>query len=274
MSTPRSPVRSAPATDRGEPLWPETTLLLVGHGSTRGTGAARLLARHAAVLAATARFAQVRTATLAGEPSLAQALRDLATPQLCVVPMFMCAGYFVTVTLPAALAAALPDPSIGPRVTICPPFGEAASIADVVAGRAVAGLRAVGVGPDAATLLLVAHGSPHDPASRRATEAHVGRLSAMGRFRAVVAAYLEEPPTLADVLPDLAAPAVVAGLFVGGGRHADRDVTAALIKAGRADVINLGAVGVDPAIPDIVLAMVAEQRGDSGLGAPRDVRRP
>jgi sirohydrochlorin cobaltochelatase len=251
-----------------------TTLLLVGHGSTRGTGAAQLLARHAATLAARGCFADVRTATLAGAPSIIDAVRDLATPELCVVPMFMCAGHFVTVELPRALAAALPDPARGPRVEICPPLGEAALIADVVAGRAVAGLREVGVNPGAATLLLAAHGSPRDPASRRATEAQVARLQAAARFRAVVAGYLEEPPTLADVLPALPAPAVVAGLFTGGGRHAHRDVTAALTKAGRTDIIDLGPVGVDPAIPDIVLAIVESHRRAAARGGVGVVRDP
>jgi sirohydrochlorin ferrochelatase len=105
---------------------------------------------------------------------------------------------------------------------------------------------------------LIGHGSPSDPASRRTAEWHAAPARAGGVFAAVRTAFLDESPTLAEVLPDLRRPAVAVGLFAAEGLHAGDDIPRLILRHGRAPLYYVGPIGVDPAIPDLVLEQVAE----------------
>lgn len=90
------------------------------------------------------------------------------------------------------------------------------------------------------------------------------RLAATGRFGAVRAAFLEEPPALETALAAVPGPVVVVGLFAGEGLHGGADVPQLLGEIDRADVLFAGNVGTFTEIVDIVAATVSHASTGGG----------
>lgn len=179
------------------------------------------------------------------------------------MPLFMAEGYFTRAALPAAIGG--PVPGARP-LTICAPLGTATGLGDVIFDRAVAVCHEHGLAPRVTSVVLAAHGSRSDPASRRAAEAHAARIAGAGRFAAVRVAFIEETPSLKSVLGALDGDAVVVGLFALSGAHADRDIPA-VIAAGRGrrpgKTYYTGAIGAEPAIASVVLDLVRDAAADA-----------
>lgn len=248
MSTTRSPSRPAPATDPAA----DVGVLLVGHGAARRPEVVAVLARQARAVAAAVPFARVRYATLAGGPDPATELQGLdGCRRVLVLPLFMSDGHVVRDLLPERLGPAGRDD----RVHLCPPLGLSPELA-VLAGEVSAEAR--GRVPRDPLLVIAAHGSPADPASRRSAEALARRLARGATWAAVKCAFLEEPPALADVLAALHQPAVLLGLFAAPGGHAARDVPKALESAAR-PVAYTGALGADPRVGGVAAAILVRE---------------
>jgi sirohydrochlorin cobaltochelatase len=257
MSITRSPFPPAQATERAR--WAEAALILAGHGSSSESGANTSLCGHAATLRARGIFAEVEAAALYGRPTPAQALAEVAADTVYIAPLFMCDGQFTRQAVPRAFnLQGLETRRGGRRFHLCPPLGLRPGLSDLILGRAAALARRKSLDPRDADLLLIGHGSPNDPASRRIAEWHAAQARAGGVFAAVRTAFLDEPPTLAEVLPDLRSPAVAVGLFAAEGLHAGDDIPRLLLQYGRAPLYYFGPIGADPAIPDLVLEQVAE----------------
>ena len=261
MSITRSPSPPAPATRpgaRAAPDWAHAALVLVGHGSARDGGANAGLLAQAAGLRARRLFAEVRAAALNGAPAPAAALAGLDADRVYLAPLFMCEGTSLRVALPRAFGLAGPATWRGGReVVLCPPLGLMPGLSRLVLARAAAAARDRGLRPEDATLLLVGHGSPRDPASRRVTLWHAGNARAAAVFGRVEVASLDEPPWLETVLRHLRGPAIAVGLFADNNRHAGDDLPAAIARHATAPVLSLGAIGADPGVLDLVPAQVA-----------------
>ncbi|HUB11255.1 MAG TPA: CbiX/SirB N-terminal domain-containing protein [Acetobacteraceae bacterium] len=244
-----------------EPSWRNDALVLIAHGSARYPDAARTLCTHAAALRS--HFAQVATGLLNGSPSVAEAIADVTAPVVHVVPFFIEQGWFVRQAIPRALSA-FP----GRDFHCHPPVGLHPGLPDVAAARAV---RACGPDAPRYSILLVGHGSARTPGRRMALHRHVNALSDMRRFRQVRAAFLEEPPLVADALGAWRSrPVAVLGFLAGDGAHVREDLPALLAaeRAHRDDaapLLDLGTIGDDPAMPRIILDQVACP-GDCGQG--------
>jgi sirohydrochlorin cobaltochelatase len=221
-------------------------LLLAAHGERRAGATNAGLRRLAQDLAAAGVAGEVAVGFLNGAPSIVEAMAAFHLPEVIVYPMFLAEGFFAGTRLPAAVGAAAGTR----RVHILPPLGLDPALADLVAGKAAAAARDRGVAAEATTLVLLAHGSSRDAASREATMDLAARL---GGFAAVRIALLEEPPSLAEVLDGIAGPAVVVGLFAGEGLHGGEDLPDLI--AGR-DVATAGIVGTWPEIAALVAAAV------------------
>jgi sirohydrochlorin cobaltochelatase len=239
-------------------------LLLVAHGAARFADAGRLLHIHAAILRAERHFAAVAVGLLNGAPPAAAALAAVASRVVHVVPFFMEQGWFVREAIPRALAE-------GPRheLRYHDPVGVHPGIADLAAARVQ---RACGTDAVRFAVLLVGHGSKRAPGRPMALHRHVAALSATRLFGQVRAAFLEEPPLVADALRDWRAlPVAVVGFFAGEGGHVHDDLPAFLLaeQAARggtgAPLLNLGVIADDPAMPRIILDQVA--RGVSSNAA-------
>jgi sirohydrochlorin ferrochelatase len=210
------------------------------------------------VLRAQRRFADVTVGLLNGKPSVAAALAALVPHVVHVVPFFMEQGWFVREAIPRALGD-----GHGHALRYHAPVGVHPDMADVAAARIQ---RACGTDAARFAVLLVGHGSARTPGRPMALQRHVAELSAAGHFARVRAAFLEEPPLLADALRDWRAlPVAVVGWFAGEGGHVREDLPALLSaeRAARGDagapLLDLGVIADDPAMPGIILNSLSDR---------------
>lgn len=268
MADAAEPGTGGPDIEATRAAWRRSGLLLVGHGAHTVAGATRALADHARALGERGLFAAVGAGFLKGTPPAEAALDALGLSRVYVVPCFMSDGYFVRTVVPdrLGLAGALTSRR-GREIRYCAPLGTAPALADLVARRlegaaadehlAIAGVEAV----------IVGHGSSNNPASAAATNALAARVAERSAVRTIHIAFLDQAPTLEDVVAGLAGRTlIVAGLFAADGRHADEDVrrrlgfVAGAFRAVRPDgrrVLYTGAIGADPAVADLVIERVA-----------------
>lgn len=204
----------------------DEALLLIGHGSSRYPDAGRLLHQYARQVSLTGSFREVAMGLLNGAPSAAEALARLTAPVIRVVPFFMENGYFSRIAVPRALRIADAVPG---QLVLCPAVGVHDGMADLVMRRVLDGCAARGIEPAATSVVIVGHGSARAPGQALALHRHTERIGAMGRFAALAAACLEEPPFVADALRGLHAHAVaVVGFFAAEGGHMRDDVPAVI----------------------------------------------
>lgn len=266
MFTTRSTCLPGPVTDllhlAGDAVSPaECAVLLVGHGSSRRPAAAASVERHADSLRAMGVFGEVHTAFLVGGDSAPlDVFRRIDRNAIAIVPMMMCAGWTALQVIPKALGFGS-DGSLDTtrRIVTCRPIGLQPALAELI-GKRVAGWAALrGIMTDAVTLLLIAHGSAKYSASHDATERQASRLRAMGTFRNVATAYLEQSPRVTDVLATLSGPTAVVGFFAAPGHHATLDIEALLSGFAGNSFTDLGPIGDDHEIPALVRSVVVDR---------------
>ena len=221
------------------PFLPNDAVLLIAHGSTRYPDAGRTVLTHAETIRARGHFAKVAVGFLNGAPLAAEALAALGERTIHVVPFFMEDGYFTRVAVPNALKG-------GSNLRFYSAVGTHPGMARLIESRLI--------DHAPSDVILVGHGSAKSPGRRMALHDHAEKLGAR-------VAFLEEPPFLADALADAKGPAIaIIGVFAGEGGHV-RDDLPTLIAAGRAlrgdQLIDLGTVGDDPGIADLILDTVA-----------------
>ncbi len=229
----------------------ERALLLVAHGTAESSAAA---AFHAARIAERKLFADVRIACLNGEPELAEALTELGSARISVLPLLMAEGYSY-----AALRTQLAAASMDGFVTLHRSLGTNPRLADLMNRMGQAACRDRGWDPKDSGLVVAAHGTPRTPASSRTAKAHAGAIGSSGTFAKVDVAFLEEPPGLVDVLQALSPmPTAVVGFFFDCGAHGGGDVPK-LIEASRTGAVYCGPVGAQHEITDMILDQILDQ---------------
>jgi uroporphyrin-III C-methyltransferase len=198
-------------------------LVLAAHGSRREPGANALVRRLAESLRGRRLFDEVAVAFHQGEPGFDAVLDELTADEVTVVPFLTSAGYYSEVVLPEALARNRRFAEVRLRQT--PPVGTHAGVAPLVARRVTELIRDQSAERDQIGLVLVGHGTPRHPQSRTATE-HLAdvlrRRRAAGR---VVAAFLDDEPSVEQAVAGLAGRAVlVVPFLIGGGAHTLEDL--------------------------------------------------
>lgn len=239
---------------RNEPLsrsQAQSGLLLLAHGERLDGQSNDDVTRLAADIASRNLAAETRVGFIAGTPQIAQALQTLTAGRILAYPLFMADGHFLRIAVNSLRTAAKAG---YPRraVTVMPPLGAETALANLVAAKAEAAACAQGLAPAETTLVLVAHGSKRNKASRRATETVAERLRALTPFAAVTSAYLDEPPALGEALESHPGPAVVVGMFVGHGLHARIDLPRLLASLPGRSIAFVGHVGGWREIADLV----------------------
>jgi sirohydrochlorin ferrochelatase len=249
MSGTRSHSRAAPAIE------PETrpVLLIVSHGERGGARDDRFAYGLVERLRGAAGFADVQACFLSKEPSLKTVSAALPPGPVVIYPLFMADGYFVNKAIPRQL------PSHEDRdLTVLTPLGLNPRLPGLVAQLAVDAARAAGVDKATHELLLAAHGSKHEPASRLATEHLAERLRQQHVFAGVSVSFLEEAPFVSDQLAAITRPVIVAGLFAGQGMHGAGDVPQAVQASGRGDVVLAPQLVSSPVLAELVVAQIEE----------------
>jgi len=231
-----------------------TALLLAAHGERReGAGNFGAL-RLAAALSGRGVVDEVGVGFINGTPSIGKAIRAFTAPQIIVYPLFLSEGYFSRVRLTRALDAAWRKDRR--RVFhVLPPLGLDPGFADLVMQR-VAVAQAPKSLLSGVNLILVAHGSTTNSASRIATQRLAAEIRARSTFRTVRCAFLDEPPSLREASSNLPPPLTIVGLFAGDGRHGSLDVPRLIAKLDRDDVVFAGTMasldGVESLVPEAV----------------------
>ncbi len=198
-----------------------SALLLVGHGSSRAPHARVATDRVAAALRETGRFAEVHTAFLKQEPSIAEALAAITAPSVTVVPNFAGEGYFTRKVIPAALAEAGFPGTIRQTAAV----GAHPRMEDIIRRRAVDALRRSGAPTEDVAVLLIGHGSSRPGGASEAANALAERLQRGCGCAGVHACFLEEAPFVSDWPTLTAAPVVIAlPLLVAEGLHGSQDL--------------------------------------------------
>ena len=214
------------------------------------------VARLAAALQRRAIAEEVGIGFVKGAPSIAETARALRADEIVVYPLFLSDGYFTRMRLPEMLNAAS---RVDRRRTIrmLPPLGLDPALVLILIDRLMETAQARGLAAARTSVILLAHGSSKDPASRIAAERITAELGRRTSFRAVRTALLEEPPSLREAASELSGPVIIFGLFAGEGMHGGGDAPQLVEDLGRSDTVFAGTISQLDGIADVVAAAVA-----------------
>lgn len=249
---------------------PDSALVIVGHGSTLNPDSSAPTWALAEDIQQRGVFGEVHCAFWKEEPSLRQVLFCCDRRDVYVVPNFISEGYFTQTVIPRELGLDGPLTRVGSRtVKYCAPVGSHARMTDLLLSRAAA--IAPGVPPLETALFIVGHGTGLNDNSAVAAKREVARIAALGRYGAVLAAYMEEEPLIAkwdtlSTMPNV----VVVPFFIADGLHSHEDIPVLLGIAGAADVFSnnpyhlrgrslfyASSIGTEPGFADVILDQVA-----------------
>ncbi len=232
----------------------QTAVLLAAHGERRVGADNEGVFRIARTLSDRGLVSELAVGFINGVPTIRDALGGLGARRVLVYPLFVSNGYFTRDRLVQLLDEAN---SQSREIEILPPLGLDPGLPDLVVTFAQQAAREHGVAARACIILL-AHGSRRNSASREATEAIAREIENRAAFPQVRTAFLEERPLLAEAAASIPGPAVVVGLFSGEGMHGARDAPRLTAELGRADIVFAGVIGAASGIQDLVARSVGE----------------
>jgi sirohydrochlorin cobaltochelatase len=202
--------------------------LIVGHGSTVNPDSSAPTLAHATEIRHRKVFAEVGCAFWKEEPSLRDAL-FLFDPEsireVYVVPNFISEGYFTQTVIPRELElnGQITKRPSGQIWKYCETVGNHPMMTDLLLQRA----RQVARSVDAlqTTLLIVAHGTDLNENSAVAAKREAEKIRTLGKYAAVLNAYMEEPPLVSDWQKLTGTPnVVVVPFFISDGLHSYEDI--------------------------------------------------
>lgn len=261
MSGTRSAATKAPVT-RGPLLarQRDPVLVIAVHGIRGQAGGA---VDHAKRVAATGRFKDVRVACLKGTPELGEVVTDLAGRDVVLAPLLMAEGYTLK-AMQRRLSSI--EPTLG-SLRVAAPLGAHPALADLIIDTAADACRERGWPLGRTDLLIAAHGTRRDPSSGKSAFDHVETIEERATFAAVRTGFLDQSPTLADVVAaSRACHHVVVGLFIDRGEHGEEDIPA-ILETADPTANYTGPLGVDPRITDLLLAQVDAARMSGEVGS-------
>jgi sirohydrochlorin ferrochelatase len=230
-------------------------LLIAAHGERSPDATNEGAVRIARAVSAHKLVSEVGVGFINGAPTIREAFVTLTAPRVIVYPLFASSGYFTR----DRLVQLLDEANGGGRdVEVLAPLGLDPGLPDLVLDRATAIARERGFAPDESTVILLAHGSRRNSASREATEQVARAVERGAVFRGVGIALLEERPFLAEAMALVEGPAIVVGLFSGEGMHGAGDAPRLIAELARSDVAYAGVIGSVAGIEDLVARSVAE----------------
>jgi uroporphyrin-III C-methyltransferase/precorrin-2 dehydrogenase/sirohydrochlorin ferrochelatase len=220
-----------------------TGILLAAHGSRHDPIANQRVRELAAELLARGAADEVVAGFHQGTPGFSAALDSLRAERVLVVPLFTSEGYYTDEVLPTAIRASLH----ARQVRQAAPFGVHPGLPALVAAQIRARIASDRLNPQRTSVLLVGHGTPRNPASRRATLRLAEALREETVAEEVACGFLDDTPRIEAALAMLRHPSVlVVPFLIGGGDHALKDLPRrAAGDAGRCVLIDLPVGGYD-----------------------------
>jgi sirohydrochlorin cobaltochelatase len=257
-------------------LRPQSSLIVVGHGSTVNPDSSRPTFDHADKIRGKGIFSDVLCAFWKEEPSLREVLRMVETEEVYIVPHFISEGYFTQKVIPRELELTGPITRRDNKVIkYCEPVGNHPRMTDLLLQRARR--IAPNIPPDQTTLVVAGHGTGLNENSAVAVKQQVKEINARKIFGQVCAAYMEEEPLISN-WPSLALLpyVIVVPFFISDGLHSYEDIPVLLgiqsestgaasqqevfrrnpyLLNGR-NLYYASAIGTDPMMTEIILEMV------------------
>lgn len=218
----------------------DAALLIAAHGERQPGATNEGVMRIARAIRARRIVSDVVVGFINGLPTIEDALGGLAARKVIVYPLFASNGYFTR----DRLVQLVDQASGGARkAEILAPLGLDPGLPGLIIDRIGRGTFENGLAPMSFTVVLLAHGSRRNPASREATEWVAREIANRRVCRDVAVAFLEEQPRLEETLRATEGPAVVVGMFSGEGLHGARDAPRLIAQFGRSDVFYSGVIG-------------------------------
>ena len=233
----------------------QVALLIAAHGERSPDAANDGVKRIARAVSTRGLVSEVAVGFINGVPTIGEAFAALAAPRVIVYPLFASNGYFTRDRLVRLLEQANDE---GRNVEVLPPLGLDPRFPDLVLDRAAIVAREQRFALDASTLILLAHGSRRNSASREVTEQVARAIERRAVFRSVGIALLEERPFLDEAMALVQGPAVVVGMFSGEGMHGASDAPRLIAELNRNDIVYAGVVGDVAGVDDLVAGSVTE----------------
>ena len=259
------------------PPKPHSALVIVGHGSTLNPDSSAPTHDHADAIRARGVFGEVAVCFWKEEPAMREVLRMVESDDVYVVPDFISEGYFTRTVIPRELELDGPLTTRGGRtIKYCDPVGSHPRMTEALLRRAKETLADA---PESETsLVIVGHGTSLNDNSAVAAKEQVHRIAAMNLYGEVIAAYMEEPPLIAEWDRLTHCPNVlVLPFFIADGLHSYQDIPVLLgieeegqPAASQREVFRrnpyhargrrlyyASAIGTEPMLADVILDQVA-----------------
>ncbi len=206
----------------------DTTLIIAGHGSSKNPNQARPARKHARIIEEQKIFAAVKTAFWKEETFLKDALHDVETEKVVIVPNLACSGYINQVVIPREMGLKGRHSNIGGKtVHLCKPVGEHPHLPQLIAQRIGEVMRERDIAPKETTIFLVAHGNPNPdrPASHDTTVMMATRIYHHHPMQAILPAFLDEKPFLNNWRKrSTSKNIIVLPFMIAAGVHGARDI--------------------------------------------------
>lgn len=258
---------------------PDSALVIVGHGSTVNPDSSAPTFDHAEEILRRGVFGEVHCCFWKEEPSMRQVLHMVEREEVYVVPNFISEGYFTRTVIPRELGLTGPVTQLGSRtVKYCEPVGSHPRMTELLLHRAEQ--VAPGIDPQETSVFIVGHGTDLNDNSAVAAKREVERIAALGKYREVRNAYMEEDPLIAKWDELSTSPnVIVVPFFIADGLHSYEDIPVLLgiadsslgtISANQQEVFRrnpyhlrgrtlyyASAIGTEPLFADLILEQVA-----------------
>ncbi len=233
--------------------------MIVAHGERGGAGDDRLVHTLVERLQRLGDYRTVQSCFISKEPSLKSIFSKLSAGPALICPLFMSDGYFVKQAIPRSvgLGQAFGEGRAS-EVRILTPVGLSPKLPRLIAEIVEHAAQASGLKISDCRVLLVAHGSKHDQASRDATRRVATALEMANAFAGISVSFLEESPFLDAQLGKIKGPAIAVGLFIGEGMHGAEDLPGALKRADRDDIVLSPPLSHWPGLMDLICDDLAE----------------
>ena len=212
-------------------------LVLIAHGSTVNAQSSAPTRRLADELRARNIFAEVACAFNLEQPKIDDVPKLVSAKRIFIIPVTISEGHFTEQTIPHRLGLATAGQTDyeriqqrdGRTIIYCHPIGTHPSMTDVLLARA----REViakhpfprAPKPSETALFIAGHGTEKNANSRKAIEAQVEAIAALGEYANVLPVFMEEAPFIADCFTATEAPHIVmVPFFIADGLHTVEDI--------------------------------------------------
>ncbi len=262
----------------------EAALLLLGHGSTLNADSSAPTWQHVEELRRRGLFAEVQVGFWKEEANFRQALRQVRSTQVYVVPNFISSGYFTEQVIPRELGLNGPVTSIGGKqVGYCAPVGLHPAMTDTLLRKAREAVDASGatIAEPARTacLFICGHGTSLNDNSTKIIHERAAEIRGRGLFADCQGVLMEQKPFVKDwrTLTDCA-DVIVVPFFISDGLHSYEDIPVLLglthnIREatfanphveGARRLWYANAIGTAPFLADLIVAQVVDFERDHG----------